>query len=100
MTTATPDTMTGAVRATEILHLERIFRLEQCYSPDCEAVATWSFATLPCGCVAYLCDDCFTITKRRYEHVATCIPPFAVVHHPRCGTRSRGYHFGYTFTRI
>ena len=96
----TVPTMTGAVRATEILHLERIFQLEQCYSPDCAGAATWNFTTLPCGCVTPLCDKCFTITKRRYQRAKQRMHPFINVVHPRCEKRFKGHEFGFTYTRI
>jgi hypothetical protein len=94
------EAMTGAVRATEVLHLERIYSLEQCMSPSCTAMATWHFTTEPCNCVAPLCHECFKITKRNYERARQRLHPFARVLHPRCGARFRGRDFGYTYLRI
>lgn len=94
------DAMTGAVRATEVLHLERTYALDQCYSKDCDAVATWRFTTLPCGCVAPLCDACFKVTKRRYERAKSRMHAFAGIYHPRCGKHFQGHEFGFTFTHI
>lgn len=97
--TAIP-TMSGAVRATEVIDLERTFALEQCMSPDCTHVATWDFTTLPCQCVAPLCDECFKITRRRYERARQRTHPFADIYHPRCGTHFKGHKFSFTYTRI